>query len=69
MGYHNCPNADNNGHGTFVAGVIGYRTFGVAKKVNLIAVKGLNKEDSSTLSQILAALDWTIKQNQGSSNH
>ena len=63
------PNTDDNGHGTFVAGVIGSRTFGVAKKVNLIAVKGLNKEGTSTLSQILAALDWTIKQNQQSSNH
>ncbi|KAG0044640.1 hypothetical protein BGZ83_010144 [Gryganskiella cystojenkinii] len=63
------PNTDDNGHGTFVAGVIGSRTFGVAKKVNLIAVKGLNKEGTSTLSQILAALDWTIKQNQRSSNH
>ncbi|KAG9064101.1 serine protease [Linnemannia hyalina] len=63
------PNTDDNGHGTFVAGVIGSRTFGVAKKVNLIAVKGLNKEGTSTLSQILAALDWVTKQNASSSNH
>ncbi|KAG0023437.1 hypothetical protein BGZ81_008113 [Podila clonocystis] len=63
------PNTDDNGHGTFVAGVIGSRTFGVAKKVTLIAVKGLNKEGTSTLSQILAALDWVIKQNANSSNH
>ncbi|KAF9356073.1 hypothetical protein BGX26_005757 [Mortierella sp. AD094] len=63
------PNTDDNGHGTFVAGVIGSRTFGIAKKVNLIAVKGLNKEGTSTLSQILAALDWVIKQNAQSSNY
>ncbi|KAI8346335.1 peptidase S8/S53 domain-containing protein, partial [Mortierella sp. GBAus27b] len=63
------PNTDDNGHGTFVAGVIGSRTFGVAKKVNLIAVKGLNREGTSTLSQILAALDWVIKQSVQSSNH
>ncbi|KAF9942304.1 hypothetical protein BGZ67_002326 [Mortierella alpina] len=63
------PNTDDNGHGTFVAGVIGSRTFGVAKKVRLIAVKGLNKEGTSTLSQILAALDWTIKQGRQSPNH
>ncbi|CAO3574416.1 unnamed protein product [Mortierella alpina] len=62
------PNTDDNGHGTFVAGVIGSRTFGVAKKVRLIAVKGLNKEGTSSLSQILAALDWTIKQGRQSSN-
>ncbi|KAF9081784.1 serine protease [Mortierella sp. AD031] len=63
------PNTDDNGHGTFVAGVIGSRTFGVAKKVNLIAVKGLDMEGTSTLSQILAALDWVIKQGSQSSNH
>ncbi|KAF8976622.1 hypothetical protein BGZ46_008115 [Entomortierella lignicola] len=63
------PNADDNGHGTFVAGIIGSRTFGVAKKANLIAVKGLNSDGTSTLSQILAALDWVIKQNAQSSNH
>ncbi|KAG0290904.1 hypothetical protein BGZ98_003250 [Dissophora globulifera] len=62
------PNTDDNGHGTFVAGVVGSHTFGVAKKVSLIAVKGLNKEGSSTLSQILAALDWVVKQNTQSSN-
>ncbi|KAF9121833.1 hypothetical protein BGW39_010223 [Mortierella sp. 14UC] len=62
------PNADDNGHGTFVAGVVGSRTFGVAKKVNLIAVKGLNYEGTATLSQVLAALDWVIKQNASSSN-
>ncbi|KAF9910832.1 Secreted subtilisin-like serine protease sub4 [Lobosporangium transversale] len=63
------PDTDDNGHGTFVAGVIGSRTFGVAKKVNLIAVKGLDREGTSTLSQILAALDWVIKQNSRSTNH
>ncbi|KAG0252656.1 serine protease [Actinomortierella ambigua] len=62
------PNTDDNGHGTFVAGVIGSNTFGVAKKVNLIAVKGLNREGTSTLSQILSALDWTIKTATRSSN-
>jgi subtilisin family serine protease len=30
---------DDNGHGTFVAGIIGGSLFGVAKKVRLIAVK------------------------------
>ncbi|KAF9435630.1 hypothetical protein BGZ76_005861 [Entomortierella beljakovae] len=59
---------DDNGHGTFVAGVIGSHSFGVAKKTNLIAVKGLNKDGTSTLSQILAALDWVIKTNAASSN-
>ncbi|KAI9595258.1 peptidase S8/S53 domain-containing protein, partial [Syncephalis fuscata] len=33
------PNADDNGHGTFVSGIVGGKTYGVAKKVNLVAVK------------------------------
>jgi cerevisin len=33
------PDRDDNGHGTFVAGLIGSQEFGVAKRVNLIAVK------------------------------
>ena len=37
--------------------------------VNLIAVKCLNEEGTSTLSQILAALEWVIKQNASSLNH
>lgn len=30
---------DDNGHGTFVAGIIGGSLYGVAKKVHIIAVK------------------------------
>lgn len=35
----NSGNIDDNGHGTFVAGVVGGALFGVAKDVRLIAVK------------------------------
>ena len=41
-GYNAYPNSepvDNHGHGTHVAGTIGSRSYGVAKKANLIAVK------------------------------
>ncbi|KAK9767642.1 hypothetical protein K7432_002408 [Basidiobolus ranarum] len=34
----NEPSIDANGHGTFVAGIIGGKTYGVAKKANLHAV-------------------------------
>ncbi|CAJ0767350.1 22452_t:CDS:2, partial [Entrophospora sp. SA101] len=37
-----CSEVDDNGHGSAVASVIGGKNFGVAKKVNLIAVKVLN---------------------------
>lgn len=42
LGYNAVPNTefvDNHGHGTHCAGTIGGRTFGVAKKANLVSVK------------------------------
>lgn len=34
---------DANGHGTHIAGTIGSKTYGVAKKTQLFAVKVLNE--------------------------
>lgn len=39
-------NTDGNGHGTHVAGTIGSKTYGVAKKTKLYAVKVLNAQGS-----------------------
>ncbi|KAG6888230.1 hypothetical protein C0995_009607 [Termitomyces sp. Mi166 len=36
------PNVDENGHGTFCAGLTAGATYGVAKKANIIAVKVMN---------------------------
>ncbi|KAF9427308.1 subtilisin-like serine protease [Entomortierella beljakovae] len=58
------PNTDENGHGTHVAGTVGGRTFGVAKKVSLVGVKVLAKDGSGSTSGIVAALDWIIKVNK-----
>lgn len=41
-------NTDGNGHGTHVAGTIGGSTYGVAKKVNLYAVKVLDASGSGS---------------------
>ncbi|KAH6609761.1 hypothetical protein Trco_003107 [Trichoderma cornu-damae] len=60
-GYNSINNdfTDVNGHGTHVAGIIGSKTFGVAKKANLIAVKVfLNNE--SMISFILEGFEWAI---------
>lgn len=51
-------NDDCNGHGTHVAGTIGGRVYGVAKKVNLVAVKVLNCRGSGTNSGVIAGVDW-----------
>lgn len=56
--YADTNNTDCSGHGTHVAGTIGSKTYGVAKKVNLFAVKVLNCRGSGTYERIISALDW-----------
>ncbi|RLV94955.1 Subtilase-type proteinase RRT12 [Spathaspora sp. JA1] len=57
---------DHNGHGTHVAGIIGSRTYGVAKNVNLIEIKALNSKGAGSLSSILAAIEFAAKHRQQS---
>ncbi|KAI1744213.1 oryzin precursor [Xylaria scruposa] len=54
------PTVDENGHGTHVAGIAGSKTYGVAKKTNLIAVKVLNAGGSGPISQIIAGIQWVV---------
>ncbi|MGH9009584.1 MAG: S8 family serine peptidase [Acidimicrobiia bacterium] len=46
------------GHGTHVAGILGGKTFGVAKKVNIVSVKVLNCSGSGTVSNVVAGINW-----------
>jgi len=57
-------NADCNGHGTHVAGTVGGTTFGVAKKVTLIAVKVLNCAGSGTTAGVVNGIKWVTEQYQ-----
>jgi subtilisin family serine protease len=55
--------ADDNGHGTHVAGIVGARNtgagvVGTAPGTTLYAVKVLGKTGSGTLSQILCGINW-----------
>jgi subtilisin family serine protease len=50
--------ADCNGHGTHVAGTVGGTTYGVAKKVKLVAVRVLDCSGNGTSSGVIAGLDW-----------
>ncbi|KAI9292282.1 subtilisin-like protease [Neoconidiobolus thromboides FSU 785] len=52
---------DDNGHGTHVAGTVGSRLYGVAKKATLVAVKVLNAEGSGAYSDIIAGIQWAAK--------
>ncbi|MER5931951.1 S8 family peptidase [Streptomyces sp. NPDC002054] len=52
---------DCQGHGTHVAGTVGGKTYGVARKVNLVSVRVLNCEGRGEYSGIIAGLDWVAK--------
>jgi subtilisin family serine protease len=54
---------DDNGHGTFVAGIIGSSNptySGVAPDCNLIALKVLDASGSGTFGAVQSALDWVV---------
>ncbi|KAI0243557.1 proteinase B, partial [Massospora cicadina] len=51
---------DDNGHGTHVAGTIGSAAYGVAKDVELVAVKVLDKDGIGTTSDIIAGINWAV---------
>lgn len=52
---------DCNGHGTHVAGTVGGTQYGVAKEVNLIAVKVLGCQGSGSTAGIIASFEWVAK--------
>ncbi|TAQ90808.1 hypothetical protein B7494_g881 [Chlorociboria aeruginascens] len=54
----NTNNTDENGHGSHVAGTVGGMTFGVAKSVNLVAVKVLDASGSGQNSGVIAGINF-----------
>ncbi|MFI8146973.1 S8 family peptidase [Acinetobacter sp. ABJ_C5_2] len=52
---------DCNGHGTHVAGTVGGTTYGVAKGVRLVPVRILGCDGSGASSNVIAGLDWILK--------
>ena len=49
---------DCNGHGTHVAGTIGGSQYGVAKNINLVAVRVLDCSGSGTISNVIAGVNY-----------
>lgn len=49
---------DCNGHGSHVAGIIGGRTFGVAKKVRLLGVRVLNCQGTGSWSDVIDGVNF-----------
>lgn len=59
------PPVDEQGHGTHCAGIIGSRTFGVAKEVSLVGVKVLDKEGIGDVSRLIAGIDFVVNDYYG----
>ena len=53
--------SDCNGHGTHVAGIIGGATYGLAKAIDLVAVRVLDCNGSGTVSGVIAGVDWVTQ--------
>jgi subtilisin family serine protease len=49
---------DCHGHGTHVAGTVGGATYGVAKRVSLVAVRVFDCSGSGSISGVIAGVDW-----------
>ncbi|RHZ86502.1 hypothetical protein Glove_50g103 [Diversispora epigaea] len=55
-----CPDTDDNGHGSHVSGIVGGKTFGVAKKVKIVGVKALDSKGQGTNADIINALIFVL---------
>ncbi len=56
--------ADCNGHGTHVAGVIGGKIYGVAKRVTLVPVRVLDCDGNGDAFSTAQALDWVASKHK-----
>jgi subtilisin family serine protease len=52
---------DGNGHGTFIAGIIGGTTFGVAKKIHIVPVRVLDNSGAGSTANVIAGINWVIR--------
>jgi subtilisin family serine protease len=51
-------NNDGHGHGTHVAGTVGSKTYGVAKKTKLFAIKVLSNSGAGSTSGVMAGINF-----------
>ncbi|MGB3444322.1 MAG: S8 family peptidase [Actinophytocola sp.] len=50
--------SDGNGHGTFIAGIIGGTVYGVAKQIKIVPVKVLDDTGAGSMADVIAGIDW-----------
>lgn len=53
-------NIDYIGHGTHVAGVMGAKTYGVAKQLQIHSVKVLDRNGQGSLSSVISGLEYAV---------
>ncbi|HEX5601096.1 MAG TPA: S8 family peptidase, partial [Pyrinomonadaceae bacterium] len=58
LGSEGVIGVDCNGHGSHVAGIIGGRTFGVAKQVHLFSVRVLNCQGTGAWSDVINGVNF-----------
>ncbi len=58
---------DCNGHGTHVAGTVGGAEWGVAKNVDLYAVRVLDCNGGGTIDGVIGGVDWVTENAEGPS--
>ncbi|KAH3688940.1 hypothetical protein WICPIJ_000068, partial [Wickerhamomyces pijperi] len=58
------PEGDQHGHGTHVAGLVGSKTFGVAKDVTIVEVKVLGGNGSGAISSILSGIEYAVNEHK-----
>lgn len=51
---------DGNGHGTFIAGIIGGTNFGVAKRIHIVPVRVLDNSGAGSMANVIAGINWVI---------
>jgi len=56
------PGIDRHGHGTHVAGIAASKSYGVAKKSNIIAVKVMGDDGRGDTSDIISGINFVIGQ-------
>ncbi|KAJ9061982.1 proteinase B [Entomophthora muscae] len=55
------PEVGYFGHGTHVAGIVASKTYGVAKKANVISVKVADEYGTGMNSIVIAGINWSVK--------